>query len=201
MDSIYSPHPSIEYALNCIRSLEKRSGLTLEQWIERASTGPESDEARRKWLKEEHGLGTNYAWWITERSFGRGEEDIDPRAYLRKAPEYVDSLYSGPKAALRGIHDELVRLGRALGPDVRVCPCQTMVPLYRNHVFAQIKPSTIKRIDLGLCLRGREPEGRLVSTGGEAKGDRITHRIPIASLDEIDAEVERWLMAAYSADA
>ena len=196
----YSPHPSIEYALNCIRSLERRSGMSLADWIERAKSGPEDEEWRRAWLKESEGLGTNFAWWIAERSYGRGEEDIDPDAYLRKAPEYVDAMYSGPKASLRPIHDAIIRLGSALGVDVRICPCQTMVPLYRNHVFAQIKPAARMRIDLGLCLRGQEPTGRLQSTGGEAKGDRITHRIAISSVEEVDADVAAWLRAAYEKD-
>ncbi len=94
-----------------------------------------------------------------------------------------------------------MKLGLAVGKDVKACPCETIVPLYRNHVFAQIKPATRTRIDLGVALgKARVPQ-RLVETGGLAKGDRITHRIPIASIGEIDAEVERWLQAAYEKDA
>lgn len=89
----------------------------------------------------------------------------------------------------------------AQGKDVKVCPCQTMVPFYRKHVFAQVKPTTQTRIDLGFCLRGIKPTKRLLSTGGEKKGDRITHRIEIRSLKDIDAEVRKWLKAAYAADA
>jgi hypothetical protein len=72
---------------------------------------------------------------------------------------------------------------------------------YRNHVFAQIKPTTRTRIDLGFALGPRKPEGRLIDTGGYAKKDRITHRIPISSLPEIDGEVNRWLRLAYDDDA
>ena len=43
--------------------------------------------------------------------------------------------------------------------------------------------------------------GRLIDTGGLAKGDRITHRIPIQSLAEIDDEVKRLLKTAYEMDA
>jgi hypothetical protein len=73
--------------------------------------------------------------------------------------------------------------------------------MYRNHVFAQIKPTTATRIDLGLALGPIEAEGRLIDTGGFARKDRITHRIPIASLAEIDREVKRWLRTAYDRDA
>jgi hypothetical protein len=76
-----------------------------------------------------------------------------------------------------------------------------MVPLYRHHVFAQIKPATRTRIDLGLALRDTKTPKRLIDTGGFQKKDRITHRIEISSADEIDDEVKRWLKKAYDMDA
>lgn len=79
-------------------------------------------------------------------------------------------------------------------------PCKTIVPLYRRHVFAQIKPSTQRRIDLGLALADVKTPKRLVDTGGFAKKDRITRRIEIASIEEIDGEVERGLRNTYELD-
>ena len=64
---------------------------------------------------------------------------------------------------------------------------------------AQIKPTT--RIDVGFALGDTKTSGRLTDTGGRAKGDRITHRIAIASVDEVDNEVKRWLKKAYERDA
>jgi hypothetical protein len=95
-----------------------------------------------------------------------------------------------------------VALGRSLGADVKICPCETIVPLYRNHVFAQIKPATSTRVDFGLALKGgpKKLSKRLIDTGGLAKKDRITHRFAITSVDEIDAEVETWLATAYELD-
>jgi hypothetical protein len=43
--------------------------------------------------------------------------------------------------------------------------------------------------------------GGLIDTGGYAKKDRITHRIPLASVADIDDEVKRRLNAAYDMDA
>ena len=86
---------------------------------------------------------------------------------------------------------------------MKACPCKTIVPLYRNHVFAQIKPTTNSRIDLGLCAgayKGKFPK-RMIDTGGLAKKDRITHRIELKIGSEIDDEVKKWLKTAYELDA
>ena len=129
---------------------------------------------------------------------GRGAET--PEEYLANAPRHVDAMFGGAKAALRPLYDRLLDLGLGIAADVKACPCQTIVPLFRNHVFAQIKPATRTRIDLGFALGPRKAEGRLIDTGGYAKKDRITHRIPISSAADIDDEVQRWLRLAYEED-
>jgi Domain of unknown function (DUF5655) len=165
------------------------------------ASGPPTEKGRREWLKERHQLGTNYAWWIAERAEGKGAEHDSPEAYLKAAEGWVEAMFAGPRAGLRPVYERLLELGFSLGADVKACPCQTIVPLYRNHVFAQIKPTTRTRIDLGFALGDMEPTGRLIDTGGFEKKDRITHRIPITSLDDIDDEVKRWLKTAYDRDA
>jgi hypothetical protein len=184
-----------------IQKLQMRTGMSIEEWIEFVkSEGPEGEKERREWLKAYHGISTNYAYWIAERAAGRGWEDGDPDAYLDAAEKYVEEMFSGGKAALRPIFDALLKLGFSLGNDVKACPCKTIVPLYRKHVFAEIKPSTRTRIDLGFALKETLAIGRLIDTGGIAKKDRITHRIPIAALADIDDEVQSWLKKAYEMD-
>src|SRR5262245_1326360 len=198
----YSVHPGVKMVQDWIVALPQKTGRTLEEWVQLVKTeGPPTEMERRDWLKKEYGMGTNAAWWIAERAEGKGQEDGDPAAYLKAAAGYVEAMFAGPKAALRPIYDKLLELGRKLGKDVKVCPCQTIVPLYRKHVFAQIKPTTRTRIDLGFALQDTKPTGRLLDTGGRAKGDRITHRIPLTKVEEIDDEVKHWLKAAYDLDA
>ncbi len=128
------------------------------------------------------------------------EEDT-PEAYLQQAEIYVEEMLAGAKAGLRPIYDELLKLALSIGKDAKACPGKTIVPLYRNHVFAQLKPTTLTRLDLGFALGNMAVPERLIDTGGFAKKDRITHRIPISSLDEIDDEVRHWLKLAYDLDA
>jgi hypothetical protein len=201
--SPYGVHPGVASTQKWIAELKGKTGRTLEEWVALIrKSGPKDEKARREWLKSKHGLGTNYATFLAERAEGKGRgADLDsPEIYLAAAERYVEEMFAGGKAGLRPLYDELLRTGLALAPDVKACPCQTIVPFYRKHVFAQIKPSTKTRIDLGFALGGRKAEGRLIDTGGFAKKDRITHRIPIETAGDIDGEVKRWLRIAYEED-
>jgi Domain of unknown function (DUF5655)/Domain of unknown function (DUF4287) len=199
---LYSVHPGVAMVQDWIEKLPEKTGRSLEAWIDLVQkSGPADEKDRREWLKKEHNLGTNSAWWIAERAAGKGLEDGDPEAYLKAAEKYVEAQYAGPKANLLRIYERLLELALQLSDDVKACPCQTIVPLYRHHVFAQIKPTTQTRIDLGLALGNMKVLKRLIDTGGFAKKDRITHRIPLESVKEIDKEVERWLKTAYELDA
>ena len=200
--SIYSVHPGVALVQEWIIGLPKKTGRTLDEWIRLVEDeGPSSDTDRRDWLKAEYGLGTNTAWWIADRAARRGLEDGDPDEYLKAAEGYVAAMFAGPRAGLRPIYDQLLKLGLSLGADVKACPCKTIVPLYRRHVFAEIKPASQTRIDLGLALKDTPTPPRLVETGGLAKKDRITHRIAITAPAGIDAEVKHWLRFAYDLDA
>ena len=129
---------------------------------------------------------------------GGGAKEI--ARYLEAAPACVAAMYAGPRAGLRPIHDALEELAFSLGSDIRLCPGQTIVPVYRRHVIAQIKPATRTRIDFGVALGGLKGKGRLIETGGFQKKDRITHKIGVTTVDEIDELLKRWLLKAYELD-
>ena len=184
-----------------VAELPEKTGRSLDGWIKLVKkSGPPTEPERRDWLKSQYGLGTNAASWIAARAEGKGGEEDNPESYLQAALRYVDAMFSGAKAGLRPIYDELLKLGLGIGKDVKACPCKTIVPLYRNHVFAQLKPTTRTRIDLGLALGNMKTPKRVIDTGGFAKKDRISHRIEITSLEDIDDEVRRWLKTAYDLD-
>ena len=199
--SPYSVSPSVKMVQNWVESLPEKTGKTLEEWVTLIHRdGPHTEKERREWLKTEHQLGTRAATFLAERCDGPIEHET-PESYLLAAERWVEEMYSGKKSALRPIHEALLVVGQDLGRDVRICPCSTIVPFYRNHVFAQIKPATNTRVDLGYAIGDMKPTGRLIDTGGFAKKDRITHRIPITRIEEIDDEVRHWLKVAYDRDA
>jgi len=127
---------------------------------------------------------------------------IRPQSIWPGLPNTSKNSTREKKSALRPIFEQLLALGKSLDADVKACSCKTMVALYRNHVFAQIKPATNARIDFGLCFatyKGKLPK-RLIDTGGLAKRDRTTHRLEVSSHDHIDADLKKWLRAAYDLD-
>ncbi len=148
----YAVHPGVGMVQKWVAELEAKTGWDLDGWYRQIKKhAPLDEKGRREWLKAEHGLGTNTAWWLVESMEDRETWDAEP-----------------------------------LSPS--------------THVFAQLKPTTRTRIDLALALGPDVPfTDRLLDTGGLKKKDRLTHRIGITSLEEIDDEVVHWLRAAYGA--
>ena len=73
--SIYGVHPGVAMTQKWIAELKQKTGRSLEEWLRFIKqSGPKDEKARRDWLKTEHGLGTNSAWWLAERAEGKGSE-------------------------------------------------------------------------------------------------------------------------------
>jgi hypothetical protein len=198
----YAVHPGVAMVQKWVAELKQKTGRTLDEWCALIrKDGPDDFAARRDWLKTRYKLGTNTAWWLAERADGKPTWDESPESYLAVAPTYVDEMFAGPKAHLRPLADALMRLALDVALDIKFCPCKTIIPFYREHVIAQVKPATNTRIDFGLSLGPDVPfTPRLKDTGGLKKKDRITHKIEITKPGDIDVEVEGWLRAAYERD-
>jgi Domain of unknown function (DUF5655) len=200
----YDLHPSVAYVHSVLSNLEARTGRSLEAWVTLArKEAPAEGKACNLWLKA-HGLGTNQAALVAQRMSaepGHAFNDT-PEGYLAAAPGYVEAQYGGRKAALRPLFERIVTLVRGLGADVKVCPCETQVPFFRNHVFAHVKPFA-SRLDLGLALGDPiavvDSTGRLRDIGGFIKKDRITHKLTLAAEADL-ATALLWLRQAYERD-
>lgn len=193
--SIYHLHPSYKMVEAGLKNLEQRTGKDLKYWIALVQKQCPGDlKRRREWLALEHGFTTNYAWWVAEESLGKSSapEDYDPDLYVK-------AMFAGREQLLH-LYDELLKIALAAGPEAKACPCETIVPIYRNHVIAEIKPATKSRLDFGFALGSMKAEGRLISTGGLEKKNRITHRIPVASKSDIQGDIKRFLKIAYTND-
>ncbi len=199
----FGVHPSVAHGKAMIGNLEKNTGRRLSDWVELLrDQGPKEASDQMIWLKQLYDMGKNTAQIVVDHASQR-REDYDDASYLLHAQGYVETMFAGPKSALLPLYERLMDVGYGLGSDVRACPCKTIIPLYRLHVIAEIKPTTRTRIDFGLALRryaGSLP-ARLLETAGLRDTNRITHRIAISTLADIDDELTHWLTVAYNDDA
>jgi len=195
-------HPSIKHAAAILNSLPEKTGKSVDEWAKLlAEAGMTTSKSMARYLRDHYDIARPTAT-ILFAKINNIRHELEAEAYLEYAPTRIDKQYTGGKAHLRPLAELLFAELDKLGADVGASPCKTFVPFYRQHVFAQVKAATQKRIDVGLalaCYDGQIPE-RLKDTGGAAKGDRITHVIGITAPEEIDAELIQWMRTAYELD-
>ena len=175
-----------------IANLEKNTGRGLDDWLQvAASTGQAKHGEIVAALKRDHGLTHGYANLVAQRFLQAANGGP------ASGDDLVCTLFAGPKAGLRPLYDRVIAAATGLGPDVEVDPKKTYVSLRRRKQFALVQPSTARRLDLGLNLKGVEPSGRLEPSG--SFNAMCSHRVRLESPQDLDAEVETWLKRAYDA--
>jgi len=164
-------------------NIPEKTGKTLGEWKALiAASGLAKHGEIMGLLKNDHGVTHGFANLIAAKA-RETDDPVDP----------VAQQYSGAKAALRPIHDQIVAFAKDLGSDVEVAPKKTSVSLRRKKQFALITPATKTRIDLGLALKGDPAAGRL-----ESYNAMCSHRVRIESPSDFDVEVQGWMREAYS---
>jgi len=71
---------------------------------------------------------------------------------IAEPDDVVAALYTGPKAALRPIHDALMARINAFG-EFETSPKKSYVSLRRKKQFAMLGPATSTRVELGLNIK------------------------------------------------
>lgn len=173
-----------------LANIQAKTGKTPEDFLTLAAQqGLTKYGEINSWLKAEFGLGHGHANAVVAVLLKSG-------AHNASADEKLDKLFSGKKAALRGTYDALIAEVRRFGPDVEAAANETYVNLTRTKKFALIQPGA-GRLDVGIKLRGVEPDGRLEAANGW--NAMVTHRVRIDGVAEMDAQVLGWLKQAYEA--
>jgi hypothetical protein len=109
--------------------------------------------------------------------------------------QVLDALYVGPKAALRPIHDKLLKELSRMG-DFDVAPKKTYVSYRRRKQFAMIGPATNKQVEVGLNVKGLKPTDRLQALPA---GRMCNYKVRLGDAKEVDKELVSWIKAAYEA--
>jgi len=183
-----------EATQNMIKNLEEKYGKSLDEWVAIVNaSGAEKVKEQINFLKAEHGLTYGYANLIALTAKDRSGQAASARGEV----DLVGDQYAGDKAALRPIYDAIIAKVNKFGKDVEVSPKRTYVSLRRNKQFAIVQPSTKTRVDVGLNLKGVEPQGNLEAAG--SFNAMCTHRMRLESKADVTDELVGWLKAAYDA--
>lgn len=171
----------------------------------KAKTGKTPDDFAR--LAADKGLtrhGEVIAWLKAEFELGHGHANaiasvlLKPGFKTTSPDDRLDKLFSGKKTAWREAYDQLATQIAAFGPDAAAEANATYVNLLRGKKkFGIVQPGSARRLDIGIKLKTRPPEGRFEAAG--AWNAMVTHRVGVDDPAQIDAELIAWLRAAYDA--
>ncbi len=107
----------------------------------------------------------------------------------------LDTIYVGPKAPLRTLHEAVMKLVRGFG-SFEEAPKKAHISLRRKKQFAMVGPATKDQIEIGLNVKPLAPSPRLKA---QLPGGMCQYTVRLASANEVDAELTNWLRAAYDA--
>ena len=170
-----------------IRVLEESTGEGVDIWNRRIEQERFRDEQNlRAWLTQQGVTGYPQSLLVMER-FGY------PDFLVASADQLIEGQYTD-RPQLRPIFDAIINAVSELhGVTIQVR--KTYVSLVSpRRTFARIQPTTKTRLDLGLRLAGQKPEGRLQPS---TIHETMKLQISLTSVEQVDAEVLRWLRQAY----
>lgn len=175
-----------------LANIVKRTGKSLEELSAIVkSSGLSKHGELVAMLKSNLGMGhgdANTLVHVVMKSGGQSAAD----ARGLSAADVLDGLYVGPKAALRPIHDQLLKVIRRLG-DFEEAPKKGYVSYRRKKQFAIIGP-TNTRVEVGLNVRGAQATDRLQELPA---GQRCNYKFKLTDVEEVDAELMAWIKTAY----
>ncbi len=174
--------------MTMIENLEKNTGKSLDHWIDlvKSQNFAKHGDAM-KFLKETHGFTHGYANLVVHKSKGSDAESVGDKESL------IVQQYKG-KEHLFPFYQKLLAGIQQFGDDIEILPKNAYVSLKRKKQFATLTPASKTRFDIGINLRGQDPQGKLEA---EKPNAMCSHKIKLTEFDDVDPEVVGWLRKAY----
>jgi hypothetical protein len=178
-----------------LANIEKRTGKTLAELsaIIKAAGLTKHGEIRDM-LKRDLGMGHGDANTLVHVAL---QSDGGSQAAGKSSKAVLDEIYSGPKAALRPIHESFMTAIQAFGP-FEEAPKKGYVSLRRKKQFAMIGPATNSRVEVGINMKGVPGTARLLP---QPPGGMCQYKVKLTTAAEIDAELVGWVRKAYDESA
>lgn len=166
----------------------EKTGKPLEHWIKIVKHSKiEKHLDIINYLKVEHGFSYGFANFVALKAKKSDAASINDSDLL--------SIQYRGKEHLKPIYDKLLSKILTFGKDIQIAPKKAYVSLVRKKQFATLNPATKTRFEIGIILKGEKPKGKLEL---EKPNSMCSHKISIASIDEVDKELFERLMCAYS---
>lgn len=174
-----------------LRNIEAKTGQTFAQLCQLiADSGLAKVGEQRSLLMERLGLGygdANTVALLAKAAAAAPAASADP----------LDAIYTGAKAPLRALHEQVSAAIDRLGAHEKA-PKKSYLSLRRKKQFATLGPATKDQIELGLNARELKAAPRLKAL---PPGGMCQYSVRLSSADEIDAELMAWVRVAFDAAA
>lgn len=166
-------------SLDDLAKIVKKSGLTKHGEI-------------RDMLKKELGLGHGDANTLTHVILKSDGASVTQEA-TSAGGDVLDTIYTGPKAHMRPIHEALMKKINTFG-EFEVAPKKGYVSLRRKKQFAMIGPATNTRFEVGLNVKGLKAGGRLEELPA---GGMCNYKVKLTDVSEVNDELYGWIKQAF----
>ncbi|MEH6462137.1 DUF5655 domain-containing protein [Chitinimonas sp. JJ19] len=176
-----------------LANIEQRSGKRLDELVAlvRQSSLKKHGELRDM-LQRELGLGYGDANTLVHHAL-QSDGASAAAAQGLSDDEVLAELYSGPKAALRPIHDKLMAALAGFG-EFETAPKKTYVSLRRKKQFAMVGPATKTCVEVGINHKSLSPNERLQALPA---GGMCQYKVRLSQPEEVDEALLGWLRQAY----
>lgn len=172
-------------------NIEKRTGKSfavLTAIVKRSGLAKHGELV--KMLKTDLGMGHGDANMVVHFAL---KPDGQTAAEGQSPEQMLDGLYTGPKEALRPIHEKLMVAIRKFG-DFEEAPKKTYVSYRRKKQFAMIGPATNTRVEVGLNVKDLQTSERLLE---QPAGRMCNYIVKLTDANEVDAALIAWIKSAY----
>ncbi|MGH2959950.1 MAG: DUF5655 domain-containing protein [Solirubrobacterales bacterium] len=177
-------------------NIEKQTGMTPDDFMAAAKKkGMLADGVTATqvidWLKADYGLGYGHSGAIYKMI-------RDSKGPKLSVDDKVAKHFTGAKEHWRASYDKVVSKAEKFGADgVTIDPAAAYVSLKRKDKKFAVIATTKDRFDVGIKLKGVDPEGRFAASG--KWNEMVTHRVQVTDPKQVDAELISWLKKAYAA--
>ncbi|MBI4751842.1 MAG: DUF4287 domain-containing protein [Acidobacteria bacterium] len=176
-----------------LANIEKRSGKSLAELAQIIQASGLSKHGEiRDMLKRDLGLGHGDANTLVHHVLKSDGQSAAAEQNL-STDDVVSGLYTGPKAALRPIHDKVMEEISKFG-EFEISPKKTYVSLHRKKQFAMVGPATKTQIEVGINSKTLTATDRLVEM---PPNSMCNFKVRLASVNEVDEALIGWIKQAF----